>query len=215
MKSKTRKLRILFLLVVFALLARRGGASEARALPTHGQAVTVNSITSNFLLVQNSSTCAVRKVELKDAVMELRAGKKHTCLCRMLSFRTAQVLSRLWPDGVFRSYEIHMVRAGWHVQEVFGDYLGVPDSRVVGAESSASRSHLAFDISRFEAKFIDGTRVRVQGMDSLVPESFTKLRHAHKLGDGSQEKLFLSEKKNIVKNLTTLPVKGPFTVVRL
>ncbi len=142
-------------------------------------------------------------------------GMEETCLCHALGFRIAQVVSREWDDGIFRSYEIVSITTGWNtpgIREVFAEIMGLENILVPG--DATDRTRLTLDDNWFIVTFIDGKKIKIRGTEKLYTKRYLRLRAALERGE---EDLYITEsmeeREAIEERFKKLPLDEMFTVM--
>ena len=196
----------------FMLLTLMIFCSCTKEKGTHGLSENINT---NVLKYRTSEKGKILSLQYSDAVKEISGdGVPEICLCRAVGFRISQIISNLWEDCVFRTYEISSITTGWNTEgpyEFFQETLEMPKEKIIIAPGSASHDDLAIKDCWYSFTLRDGTIVTLKGKKEIFGEFIDLRAQIHK-GEKGIQKRGRESRTGAEKILATLPFNGMFEI---
>ena len=172
-------------------------------------------IQSNLLAYERADCEGVRELNYMKQIVELPDeghDKPHVCLGQAIVFRTLQILSRHWDDGVVRAGDFEKVETNWGgdaPREVFLGILKVEPARfIVPKHLGAKRMPgVVGEEGHYTFALKNGDIAKISVSKRLVPDAFLQMQVKRKIeGDKSQE---LKEKIEAMKEVIVRQLELP------
>lgn len=199
-------------------------ATVSRIFPALLIIITLSCVQQkNFDAAITTDTLHIRSednlidLSYNDVIKKQKDNTNDICICRALSFRVAQIMARHDTSDILDISQIASIETGWNTDGVttfFRDVIKIPGSRFSIAQNAPSEQDLGLKDAWFQATYTDGTTVRIEARETLLPPRWFQLRAALIRGE---KELHIDEtaqiKEDTAQRLATLPLKGMFKII--